>query len=302
MTEKDYKRALKDKLIQYRNILNISSDITFGIEIEYENIKYDDFSTILSEEKLYDLSLKDWQNKHEPDISEYNNNFEEYNGEVISPVLTDNSISWNALEAILYLLDRNDAIITNKCGGHVNIGSQILEDNINYYKNFLLLYILYRNEIKEFCKGQYINIRPSFYIKSIYEEYLIKNIICAKRIKDFDFILFDKDHELCINENGCSEFEFGNVIEFRLPNGTLDPAIWQNYINFFTKFLIACKKELDYDNIVYNINNNKATMLDLASFTFTDDLDKENFLIQSFKTNNIYKKELCIHKSYMTNV
>ena len=49
----DYKKALKDELIYYRNKLNLEKNITFGVEIEYEDIVKDHVDYYLSENKLY---------------------------------------------------------------------------------------------------------------------------------------------------------------------------------------------------------------------------------------------------------
>ena len=95
-----------------------------------------------------------------------------------------------------------------------------------------------------------------------------------------------------------AKYAYDNRIEFRIPNGTLKEEIWQNYINFFVKFLIACKKELDVEEVVYKINNNEHSAIELADYVFEDNIDKDNFLIQTLKTNKIYKKELPPHIIY----
>lgn len=306
MTEKDYKKLLKDKLIRYRNSLNLPQDVTFGIEIEYENIPTETISYLLSEERI----LKSWDNKTELDICEYNNIIKEYmNGEINSPIMIDNIDNWKNLKLILEILNKNNAYVTNKCGGHINIGAHILENNIEYWRNFLLLWILYYKEICNFSSGEFSKMRTRR--KDILNN---SNIVLSKRIR---FILGNYDNIAYYLNDSCNplfdkKFDFSipfsydisdlidedNTIEFRIPNGTLSEEIWQNYINFFSKFILSCKKELDIDKTLYKIINEESNAVELADYVFDDDVDKEYFLIQTLKTNKVYKKELPEHKIY----
>ena len=289
MDDKYYKKILKDELIVYRNLLNLDKNITFGIEIEYENILTDLISLTLLEDDYIDL--KRWKNKSELDIFEYNKYGDEMNGEVVSPILRDSVDTWKKVEKVLYLLEIKGAKITEKCGGHVNIGSNILENNPLYYRNLLLLWKLYSKYIHSFASGEYSILRQNDMVKMLnFNTEYLKEI---ETFIDIDPILYDKEHELYIEDK-----KNKGRIEFRIPNGTLSKEIWQNYINFFSKLLIACKKELDVEKIVYKINNNDSSATELANYIFDGEFDKEQFLIQALKTNKIYKKELVKHIVY----
>lgn len=309
MTEKDYKIMLKDKLIEYRDTLNLSSDITFGIEIEYENIVKETISYLLEEEKFYNPRLVGWVNKSEFDIAEYNKSGEETNGEIVSKILTDRPSTWDCLRTILIMLDRNGAVITNKCGGHVNIGAHILGKNKKYWRNFFLLWMLYEDVIYDFSKGEFLNFRVennsiNNYVYRISGHFELNKILNLKQKNYKNYIytsnlcLLDKFHDVYISSMVGNEITNGNRIEFRIPNGTLNEEIWQNYINFFSKFVIACKKELDIDKTIFKIKNNESNAVELADYIFDDDIDKEYFLIQALKTNKVYKKELPGHIYY----
>jgi len=310
MSEKDYKILLKDKLIEYRNSLSLPSEVTFGVEIEYENVPTDTVTCLIYRERQLNQNLNKWFSKREPDLSEYNNIIREnMNGEISSPILIDNIDNWNDLKIILNLLDKKGAIITNKCGGHVNIGAHILGNNQEYWRNFLLLWVLYYKEICKFSSGEFVNLRTrrknvlnnsiillSKRVEFIYEKYgkigYFLNDIC-------DF-LFDSKYDISIPiplilSDSIKE---DNRIEFRIPNGTLNEEIWQNYINFFSKFVLSCKKELDVEKTLYKIKNRESSAVELANYVFNDDIDKEYFLIQTLKTSKIYKKELPEHKIY----
>ena len=154
MSEKDYKKILKDKLIEYRNSLNLPSDVTFGVEIEYENMPTDTVTWLMYQERQFNEKLNKWFSKRETDLSEYNNILREnMNGEISSPILIDNIDNWNNLTIVLNLLEKNGAIVTEKCGGHVNIGAHILGNNQEYWRNFLLLWTLYYKQICKFSSG-----------------------------------------------------------------------------------------------------------------------------------------------------
>lgn len=302
MTEKDYKNLLKNNLILYRDTLNLPFDVTFGLEIEYEGIIKDTVSHIIYEEQL-DKKLIGWLNKSEFDIAIYNKDGEIVNGEINSPILKDSKETWKELKYILELLERKGGFVSDRCGGHVNIGAHIFENNLEYIKNFILSWILYEKEIRKFSSGENKSLRRD--VNNLFKkikgkidlEILLKNNKIFM-LTDELLCLFDKHHSVYIKNPISDKFMFGNIIEFRVPNGTLNQEIWQNYINFFVKFILACKKELDQERIVYKINNNEHDSIEFANFVFDNDLDKEQFLIQTLKANKIYSKSLIPHKYY----
>lgn len=303
MTEKEYKKYLKDALIKYRVSLKLPKEVTFGVEIEYENIPKETVSYLMNEEKEFEKNLIGWHNKTELDIGEYNNLGEEMNGEITSPILKDNIATWKNLKIALDLLIRNEAIITEKCGAHINIGAHILGTKKQYWRNFFLLWMLYEKEIYKFSKGDYLKLRPDKdkILERITSEIIKENIIKISNknyLNNLGNVIFSKCNDVRITKNLDKKVLLGNVIEFRIPNGTLEKEIWQNYINFFAKFVIACKKDLDVEKVLYKINNNEHNAIELADLVFDNDMDKEYFLIQTLKTNEMYKKELIKHKTY----
>ena len=304
MTEKEYKNRLKDKIIIYRDILNLPSYITFGIEIEYENVALKKITDILNYEKISNRFLCGWNNKREYDILEYNRNGEEVNGEIISSIFTDEKRTWQSLKDILELIKDNQGVVTEKCGGHVNIGSHILGKNVIYWRNFFLLWLLYEEEIYKFSTGEFIEIRNDndLLFQKISSELVIDNILNTSNKKlylsNVTESILDKFHDVYINKPVEKEIRLGNLIEFRLPNGTLEEAIWQNDINFFSNFLLTCKEDLDVERILYKIKNKDHNSIELSNLIFKNQIDKDNFLIQTLKTNKIYKKELPKHIIY----
>lgn len=307
MTEKDYRRILKDKEIKYRATLNLPKEVTFGIEIEYENVLNELISELLYSEEIYNNNFLNWINKPEIDLFySYLDDDKLMGGEVISPILKDNIKTWENLRTALNILKDNDAIITNQCGGHVNIGAHLLGHNITYWRNFMLLWILYEKEIYRFSSGEFSKVRVREdgvfdRISPLLKEnlFLISKLEGKKNIYNYltriGMPIVEKTYDISLNNFSSAKYEDGNRIEFRIPNGTLKEEIWQNNINFFAKFLLACRKELDIDHVIYKINHNEHSAIELADYVFEDNIDKDNFLIQTLKTNRIYKKELVPH-------
>lgn len=89
----------------------------------------------------------------------------------------------------------------------------------------------------------------------------------------------------------------GNAIEFRCSNGTLNPTIWQNNINFFIHLLLKCRQKENFDMIEqylyqynareYRLKKYNKIKLDkafiLSDFLFDEELDKKNFIKQYIK-------------------
>lgn len=289
MNKKEYLEYLKNKIVKYRDTLNLDSNITFGTEIEYENIITLNMSYYLD----YVLKYRDWKNDIDVSILEHLDG-EQMNGEVDSPILIDSKENWKKLSNVLKLIRDKKGIVTDFCGGHVNIGAHILEGNPEYFRNLLLLWCLYDEEIHSFASGEFKKIRLA-------EARMIDRI--SPRIKknlfgilNCEFPKLNQGDELSFFKVSGKKFEEENVIEFRLPNATLKEEIWQNNINFFAKLLLACKKELDIEKTVYDIENNNHDIFELANYVFDDEIDKEYFLIQALKLNKEYKKRFLKHK------
>jgi len=96
-----------------------------------------------------------------------------------------------------------------------------------------------------------------------------------------------------------------NTLEFRSPNGTIDPVIWQNNLNMLVNLLLYCKSN-DFNNDVIDKRHDKYKekynslywyneiyidqALELCDLIFTNNLDKINFLRQYLKSFEICNK------------
>lgn len=279
-----------------RNTLGLEKEDTFGIELEFEEV----FKVSSIREKLNEVfHNSEWSKLRFDETLKY------YGYEINSPVLRDSDGSWINLEKVCSVV-KNEGVITNRCGGHVHVGAHVLGDNVNSWINFVMLWSVYENIIYRFCYGGYLTARANIleYAMPV-NQFFWEEYLKYERKKNKDIKRFKKNISDCrcqaVNFFKVSDFGneiFGNTIEFRCPNGTVDPVIWQNYINLFVKLLKYCKSSnFNKDTILKRKHINKDVM-DLSSYKniyleqaiefcdmiFDNNLDKVYFLRQYLKS------------------
>ena len=307
--ELDYFLYFLDKYyLEYRSILNISSDITFGLEIELEDFKGNVYDLWPFEKEIYNIiGNMNWTIKN--DITLYRGR------ELATEIYTDTKKTWSDIEKVCKF-SGNYLEVGNRCAGHVNIGSQILGNNTLYWYRFLKLWSIYENVIYRFGYGEYLSYFP-FMEKSSKPvgnilldrmEYNQSNI--NEETRKFICNAFPKDIlPDFLKKNGISfvkmlgnldydKFQEDCVLEIRSPLSTLDYVIWQNYVNFFVHLLLYCKndnfdddildrRKINIINIVGNIDCYDyiylEQALELSDMIFDNNLDKIYFLKQYLK-------------------
>lgn len=282
--------------IEFREKIDIPDYVTFGTEIEFQNVPLGEINKEIKKELNW--SVKD-------DISvTHKKNGKIIGGEIISPILTDTKEKWEELKKICHILKDNNAQVSQRCGGHIHIGSNVLEKNPEYFKNFLKLWYTYEDILYRFSTGEDRYIRKSAYhfAKSIRE------IINNNRIR-IDLIKTDSQLKTVLyhlttdryksvnfsNTNGIRNRGI-DTIEFRCPNGSIEETIWQNNVNTFTKTLLYSKSdnfdqefinfkfyEKDDCNMEYFYFMDIQRALEFADLVFEKEIDKMNFLRQYFK-------------------
>lgn len=305
----DFKNIDRDKL---RNILletdftlrptiGIDNNNTFGIEIEFENVFLDRIKNIGKWTLDKDESVTTYKCINDDRIL--------IGGELVSPILTDSEITWIDIKNKCKKLVSLGACISDYTGGHIHIGSQILGNNPNNIARFLKQWELFEHIIYRFSYG-YTSI-PRKNINMFAENIgsRLKRVRNSKRGYSqfesyYDWIQYFHTH-WAPKTTGANlkrykgyEPDVDNTIEIRCPNGTLDPIIWQNNINFFTKFMISCQEEkcdeelidyllctkFDYEYRLSNfglIDIEKAIIL--CDMIFDNEMDKLLFLKQYLK-------------------
>lgn len=296
---------IENYYLELRNRLGFDNYITFGLELEFEKamIKY-------IENKLIEKSLhNNWNLKNDSSLK---------NGaEINSPILKDTSNSWNDLKKVCSIVE-NNATIGLSSGGHIHVGTQVIGSKTESWLNFIKLWSVYENIIYRFVYGDFLNPRSSMVkyaspmAKKFWKDY--------QKLKEYDisYIISKISHTRYQSVNFNNVRDFNNIsnkntIEFRCPNGTINPTIWQNNVNLFVNILLYAKSTRYNDDIIQNrrnINEDKYSelswygeiylqqALELCDMLFTNNFDKVYFLRQYLKSFEIDNKELSKSKEF----
>ncbi len=208
--------------LEYRSLLTIPRSVRFGLEIELENVDF---------EKVYYLVRKQFGTSFivKPDKSL----IKEANAEIAVPVMTNEKKHLIILKKLAELLSRMNPTFDN-CGFQINFDGCLLPTLDDRIK-FLKLYAYYEDIIYRFSKGEDVNYRKSL------DMYASPIILALKDIVSLD----DEDKELFL-ERFSNNKRYGitfktdkkDLIEFRTPNGTINPILWQNYLTLFYYLLV----------------------------------------------------------------
>lgn len=233
MTQEVLHARLTNNPLEYRSILTIPRNIKFGLEIEVENIDYNQISSLVKKN-----IGTNWIVKKDESL-EINSS-----AEIATPVLYNDRKTWITLKKMGELLQKIKASY-NKCSFQINFDGSLLPTTSAKLR-FLKLFAMYEDIIFKFSMGEDINYRDSLYMYS-------SPIILA--LKD---VLQMEDEELCI-ERFSNKKSYAiafktiekDLIEFRTPNGTSNPILWQNYITLFYYLLTL---SLNNKNNICEIN------------------------------------------------
>lgn len=301
---------IEDYYLELRNILGLDKNITFGLELEFENAQ---ISKIVS----YLNAFSHWTIKSDSTLT---------NGaEITSPILHDNLKTWKELEKICNIV-KQYVQIGKHSGGHIHIGTQTLGDEKQSWLNFIRLWSVYENVIYRFTYNEYLSSRSSLEkyacpigkcLSEDYEELMFRS--GSANIKDIVNLIAHRRNQ-AINFFNTAYYNSNtgkNTIEFRCPNGTFESVIWQNNVNLFVK-LLEYSKNIKFDNdlirkrYIENVNKyddlklyNEIYLeqaLELCDMIFTNNLDKIYFLRQYLKSFQVGDKELEKSKPFVKKV
>ena len=297
---------LTDFYIPYRNTLNLDKNVTFGCEIEFNIPGYSNSINDVSDLNAI-LFMKDLGYLYPYRVtSEIDDRIE-----LITGVLQDEKDTWDMLKEVLKFLINNGAYYSGKGGSHVHVGNQLILNDFDLFTDFLKLYACYENEIIRFTNGEYYFDRKQFdYMcartKTIIYDMLMKkdftkykNIsryLCQKMTSiNFPYTDFYKVTKI---DDNIFYYDKNNTTEFRTPTLTLNPVIWQNNINLFTKIMTCLRKpHFDKELLDFRYNKDKKIFFhskkpfdkkdfELCDLVFDNDFDKHCFLRQYYKDFN----------------
>ncbi len=315
----DFLALIDNYMLDYRTYLGLDPSVTYGLEIECDWLRKKPMQRFLARQNLDYISEEPaWQVTKDFSVPK--------GGEVTSPILSDSEVCWEQLNLICQYLKKH-AKIKKYAAGHVHIGANILNDDTQKLWHFLNLWMTYENIIYRFCYGEYLTPRPRIMgyampvadlIRSHYELFqdLVQNNDSIKDLFREICQLFHRDtfKKNCRNEalnfNNVKDFhsfQIRNTIEFRCPNGSINPIIWQNNVNLFVNMLTNGVGALYQEDIIkereringrkYNNLNSYSDIylkqaLEFSDLIFARNIDKIYFLKQYLKNNEVSTKIL----------
>lgn len=267
-----YKLILRDRI-------NVDLNETFGLEIECEDA---------NREKIGKKMIYKW---------EFTDDLSLMNGaEIKSPPLIDSKDNWMALKKMCNVLCKYASVGINS-GGHVHVGLQALGNDIKSLINFMKLWAVYEHVIYRFSYGEFIGPRPG--IKDAAREskvdfinacYFYEDAYASKQ-EILKYLMEEKD--VAVN---FKHYHTLKTLEFRCPNASLNPVIWQNNVNLFVKMMLYANSDRfnrDFLNskmskiFIDKKTSNEIYVNDALEFVdliFDNNLDKIYFLRQYLKS------------------
>ena len=300
---------LNDLYLTLRSTLGLDKSITFGMELEFEKSK----NALINAELLLNNLNNEFKIKHDGSLGTFS-------GEIATPILKDLEVDWEKLEKVCRIVSRH-ATIVEKAGGHIHVGAHILGREKDSILNFLKLWAVYENIIFRFCYGEFLSGRDgiSRYAYSMRDRFsdAEKTGREDSTLSAYNVIhMVARDKYQAVNfghVNNLIEEQERNTIEFRCPNGTLNPIIWQNNLNLFVKLIEYAKSnEFNHDiinereSINYEVPHfvadyNKIYLkqaLELTDMIFNNNLDKMYFLKQYLKKYQYTNQPLAKAKQF----
>ena len=309
--------------IEYRNSIGIGEDVTFGVEIEFAGARKRYVKEVLEKAYKNKFISSEWDVKYEETIYKDLEDGYVYGGEAISDILTDNYSSWNDIKYACDKIKLFNGEINQNCGAHVHVGANIFNDDMKYYDRLMKLWIIYEDIILRFCFGEdniprnnfeYFAGSPYVYFKIMYDNFyknnrlnltydeFVRGVCFSESCKNLaiSFRCLDKEFVKNKYKNVYNWYDY-KTLEFRAGNGTLNPVIWQNYINLYTKLLLCCLDDnKDWDMIDRKFNQeilneelesyDYEKAVEFISFVFNNRLDKDNFMLQYVKEHDCKKR------------
>ncbi len=239
MSLEDREKLKEIFLDKYKDFskMRLNKNITIGIEIETEGKKSQDLIYLKELLKRYENGIKRcW-------IAEKDNSLNE-GVEVISTILTDNKEDIEDIYMICEMLKRTGQEVTKRCGGHIHIGANYLTSK-EAYQNLFEIWgntekIIYLISNK---KGTIPRKGIERYAESISYKLntaIKKGSIDLRGEEGLNGFIEEIKEAQVIRNSGINLLNvnnFKNTIEFRVPNGTIDPEVWIQNIRLFGRLV-----------------------------------------------------------------
>ncbi len=275
----------------YRELLNFKTDISMGIEIEFEKAKVYPLADFLK-------NYPGWIMKNDTSLTR--------GIEINTPIMYNRKKDWQNLKEVLQELQKEKVNPYIHAGTHFHIGVPILGNDLEAWQNFLLMYAHYEDIMTRLFYGERVKERMTFKEYSSPIAPLLSNsvdkIITLPFVgKVMSFFPYTHGNALCLYNvmfDALNTNKVRNTIEFRSPNGTINEVICQNNVNTGVCFLQAAKTgKVDREYLEYQLKTHPVTeaktllyryinlskALEFCDLVFEEDIDKMYFLKQYLK-------------------
>lgn len=210
----------------YRSKLTIPSYVNFGLEFELDKVDYDEVRELVKREVSgsFDVKIDKSLTKGQ-------------SAEIVTPVLNNRKETWVLLKKLGELLERLNPDY-NLCSFQVNFDGKLLP-RVEDKARFLKLYAMYEDIVYRFSLGEDSCFRDSI------DTYAYPIILMLKGIHHYsdgsvvEMLSNHKRYGICFKDKH-------DLIEFRSPNMSSNPIMWQNYVTTFY-YLVEASMNRRYD-------------------------------------------------------
>ncbi len=247
--------------MEYREHLNFSKELPFGVEIEISNKTLNDLDAILKEkqilenrktyielekqfgkkraEEIYYKGHFAFRNKKEAywlyqyeDTNEENKNL---GVEIISPILHNEKQDLKNLKMVLKFLQSIHAEVNESCGVHIHMGASSFQGDLKKLYHFFLFYLYFEPVFyKLSAMGNFGHVREYAYAFANPVVLNLKGLVNPKTMETYikeNASSIHKENGLHFKGFSFTNFGYGSSFEVRIFNGTINECIIENYIN-----------------------------------------------------------------------
>ena len=260
--------------------LGLPEEMTIGVELEAEGKN----ANLV---KSFGCVLPNWEAENDGSLDE--------GVEVVSPILHDNINDMKELEAVCNAMQQAGLETTENCGGHIHIGAAYFDNNPYAFGNLLTIW----NECEELFykmgneKGHIPREGVLEYAKASHRD--LETLSNGRKFSVREMSEFEKiQADLTDTEEKYRGLNLGHygeegkdTIEFRIPNGTINPTTVRENIKLFGSLMYVSKE------MAINPEYKKEEFETLMDRTLTEGEKVEallNLLFNDEKTKDIYRE------------
>ena len=277
--------------------IGIDERITIGTEIEAEG-------PLSKEWLLKKKILEDWDVKDDSSLED--------GVEISSPKMTDSKVSVENIYIICEALARCNEHTSERCGGHIHIGANYLKSKEAYMNLFdiwgnaeRLIYKIsnQKGEIPRYCIPEYAAPISSKLNEALEKETI--NLADEESLDNFICQVINAEESRFTGLNLLNVINSKKTIEFRIPNGSINPDTWIENIMLFGRMIEVSEKLAEIekkDEIIQTPREKEQLRLRNALKEDIDEKEKLEILLDMLFTEEEQdKKQVYVDRYIVAN-